>query len=598
MSFCLYVNISISFFLPVFEIIGGGTAGLVLANRLTEDPSISVAIVEFGSFYELDNGNVSQIPAEATQYSSAEVVDGRPATPQPLVDWSFITEPQSGLDERLIHYTQGKTFGGGSARNYMAYHRGTVETYDRWADLIGDLSYTWKNLLQFFEKSAHFTPPQPAKIGSSNAALLQFDPHSFSSSGGPLHVSYPGYFQPQSPYFYKALQALGLAPIAGLNSGKLLGFGGATITVDPTDATRSSSQTSFLAEALNSRRTNLQVYHTTLATKILFDSNRTATGVSVTTAGTAYTLFARNEVILSAGVFKSPQLLMLSGIGPATTLQKFGVPVISNLPGVGQNMWDQPLFGISSRVNVTTGTALQTEPEYANRATQEFLSSASGPLTNPYSDFIGWEKIHEPLRSSISKPSLAALATFPADWPELEILPFATQFTPVSANDTNMYSSVFVIDVAPFSRGNVTLASADPFINPRISPNWLVDKTDQEVCIAGFKRARQIFAATGITVGEEVSPGKEVQSDEDILSFLRQTVIPIHHACATNRMGKKGDRMRVLDGQARVLGVQGLRVVDASAFPISPPGHIQSSVYMLAEKIAHEIQTELLKAGE
>lgn len=557
-----------------------------------------MAVVEAGSFYELDNGNVSQIPAEAPQYSSAEVVDGRPATPQPLVDWSFITQPQSGLDNRLIHYTQGRTFGGSSSRNYMAYHRGTIGTYDQWAELIGDSSYTWRNLLQYFKKSARFTPPESAKIGPINAALLKYDPSAFSSSGGPLHVSYPGYFQPQSSFFYKALQKLGLASIAGLDSGKLLGFAGATITADPIDGTRSSSQTSFLAEALNSCHTNLQVYHNTLATKILFDNDKTARGIDVTTAGTPYALFARKEVILCAGVFKSPQLLMLSGIGPASTLQQFDIPIVSDLPGVGQNMWDQPLFGVSNRVNVTTGTALQTEPQYINRAIQEFLNNASGPLTSPYSDFLGWEKVPEPLRASISKPSLAALSKFPHDWPELEILPFATQFAPVAANDTSMYASVFIIDVATFSRGNVTLASVDPFTNPLISPNWLVDKVDQEVCIAGFKRARQIFAATEITVGEEVSPGPQVQNDEEILAFLRQTVIPIHHACATNRMGKEGDSMRVLDGKARVVGINGLRVVDASAFPISPPGHIQSSVYMLAEKIADDIKAEASNAGD
>ncbi|KAI9668151.1 MAG: hypothetical protein M1821_000971 [Bathelium mastoideum] len=581
-----------------YVIIGGGTAGLVLADRLTEDPSVSVAVIEAGSFYELDNGNFSQIPAGAAQYSSPLVIDGRPATPQPLVDWSFITEPQPGLDGRLLHFTQGKTLGGGSARNYMAYHRGTAETYDGWADLTGDSSYAWQNVLQYFKKSTRFTPPDPEKLGSSEAALINYDPEAFSSSGGPLETTYPGYFQPISTFVHKALQALGLEHIPGLNSGKLLGFAGITITVDPKYGTRSSSQTSFLAEVLNSQRTNLQVYHNTIATKILFDDKRTATGVAVSTAGTAYILSARKEIILSAGAFKSPQLLMLSGVGPATTLEQLGIPVISDLPGVGQNMWDHPMLGTVSRVNVTTGTALQTQPEFVRRAIEDFLNKASGPLVSPYADFIGWEKVPDRLRAGMSDSSRAVLSKFPTDWPELEILPFATSFAPVAPDDPNMYLTMAMVDVAPLSRGNVTLASADPMVNPLISPNWLVDRTDQEVCIAGFKRAREIMAAMGIVVGEEVAPGLQVQSDEEILAFLRQTVSTIHHPSSTNRMGKEGDGMRVLDGKARVVGVRGLRVVDASAFPTLPPGHPQSTVYMLAEKIADDIKDEAVHAKE
>ncbi|KAL9096237.1 MAG: hypothetical protein Q9165_001760 [Trypethelium subeluteriae] len=575
-----------------YVIIGGGTAGLTLANRLTEDPSITVAVIETGSFYEFDNGNVSQIPADAPRYSSPMVNDGQPATPQPLVDWSLVTQPQPGLDGRLIHYTQGKTFGGGSSRNYMAYHRGTFGTFDQWADLLGDPSYTWERLLPYFKKSVHFTPPNSDKLGSETAKAIEHDPDAFSSSGGPLQVSYSNYYQPQAPFFKKAFKKLGMAQIDGLNSGKLIGFADSTITVDSRDGTRSSSHTSFLAEVLNGPHTNLQVYHNTLATKILFDNNKKATGVKVTTAGVAYVLSARTEVILSAGAFKSPQLLMLSGIGPATTLHELGIPIIFDLPGVGQNMWDQPLFGVVSHVNVTTGTALQTKPKYMNRALQDFLSDGSGPLSSPYYDTVGWEKIAEPLRSELSHSSLTALSTFPKDWPELELLPMAAQLAPISPDDPNMYSSMFIVNVAPLSRGNVTLASIDPFQNPLVSPNWLVDKVDQEVCVAGIKRARQILAATGITVGEEVAPGPDVQSNEEILAYLRQTTIPIHHASATNRMGKEGDKMRVLNSHAKVVGVKGLRVVDASSFPNSPPGHIQSTVYMLAEKIADTIKEE------
>jgi choline dehydrogenase len=290
-------------------VIGGGTAGLTIASRLSENPSVSVAIIEAGGFYEVDNGNFSIVPG--LSLAAPFLGTAIPFQPQPLMDWSLVSIPQTGAGGRQIHYAQGKTLGGGSAINSLAFHRGTLGTYQAWADTAGDDSYTFPHLLPYFEKSVHLTPPNYAARNTPNATVL-FDPLVFSPSGGPLQVSWPTWVDPPLTWFQKAWTAIGL-PISVLNfnSGFLSGNAAwVASTVNPKDETRSSSQTAFLSQSIEN--TNLYVYTQTKAQKILFNGN-TATGVSVCTEGLDYTISAKKEVILSAGVFHSPQLLMLSG---------------------------------------------------------------------------------------------------------------------------------------------------------------------------------------------------------------------------------------------------------------------------------------------
>ena len=278
------------------------------------------------------------------------------------------------------------------------------------------------------------------------------------------------------------------------------------------------------------------------------------------------------------------------------------------MAGVGQNSWvsptsrrisfsqptkrtflqDQPYFAISYRVNVTTASAF-ADANYANQQTQNYLTSQTGPLTSVGGDIIGWEKIPSSLRANFTASTTADLAAFPADWPEVEHLPIAAATAPVS--DLSMYASFTVAVVAPLSRGNMTITSADTNDKPIISPNFLQSTTDQQVAIAGFRRARQLAAATGITVGPEYYPGPQVQTDAQILEVLRESTGPIHHGSATCKMGQASDTTAVVNSKAQVFGVTGLRVVDVSAFPFTPPGHTQASVYMLAEKIAAGIKS-------
>ena len=372
-----------------------------------------------------------------------------------------------------------------------------------------------------------------------------------------------------------SLASLGFEPINGFLTGELIGWSEFTSSIDPAAETRSSSETSFLQEAI--ANTPLQIYQQTLVDRILFDENKTAMGVQLSTAGVSYQLNASKEVILSAGAFRSPHMLMLSGIGPSATLSSANIPVISALEGVGQNMWDQPHYGVTYQTNVTTQTELTNNPAYAVQAVTSYLTNQSGPLTIPGGTVIGFEKLPTSLRTGLSNSTLAELATYPSDWPELEILPIAGAAGPTTNTKAN-YMSVNICVLTTSSRGNVTLNSTNPSANPLISPNWLLTVEDQQLAVQGFKRARQVAQNTGIAVGPEVIPGPQVQSDADIQAFIQQTLSPLNHASATCAMGKAGDPGAVVGSHGRVFGVESLRVIDVSVLPFLPPGHPQGTV--------------------
>ncbi|KAL8951389.1 MAG: hypothetical protein Q9222_002639 [Ikaeria aurantiellina] len=528
-----------------YVIVGGGTAGLTLARRLAADTSITVAVIEAGGLYELDNGNFSQIPADASYW-----VDGSAQSRNPLVDWYQFTEPQP-----------------------------------KWADLVADQSYAFDQFLPYFEKSVTFNPPSADRPMNSTA---KYDPTLGRQSGGPVQLGYPSWVNGISSWIARSLTSLGVPELPGLISGRLLGWSYVAETLDPTTQTRSSSETSYLRQALE-QTTNLQVYKSTLAKKILFDGSKQATGVQVSSGGFEYLINANKEVIVSAGVFRSPQLLMVSGIGPQAMLEAQGITVISDRAGVGQNMFDHVLLGSVYAVDLVTHSQLTTDPKFLAAAAQEYNEQRTGILTNVGGDLLGFEKLPKNATSSRTRSELDA--TFGEDWPDIELLFFDGNLISQSTDSRNYASSLAGL-VAPFSRGNVSINSTDTSDNPIVSPNWLLDVRDQEVAIAGFKRARQIFQTSAIQpiiTGTEAFPGRNVTSDEDILAAIKQSAASIDHAACTCAMGKSTDPAAVVDSHASVIGVKGLRVVDASAFPILPPGHPQGTVYALAEKIADDI---------
>ena len=470
----------------------------------------------------------------------------------------------------------------------------------RWADVVGDPSYTWDSFLPFYLKSCNYTPFNPSLY---NSTILPQDPDVFDAAGGPLQVSFSNYADAFGTWAQRAFTGVGMHILNGLNAGVLNGSAYSTLTIDPRNGYRSSSESSFLQAALQNG-TAPMIYKNSLARKILFNGS-TATGVLVTTSGAYgipdlnFTLTARKEVIVSAGTFQSPQLLMVSGIGPQATLQQYGIQVIRNLAGVGQNMWDHVLFGANRRVNVLTASASLNSPITAAKTAAQFRANGSGPLAAFGAGYYGWESLPQPYRSSLSSRALAALATFPSDWPELEWLPisaylgYQTNRQTEDPRDGYNYATINPGLISPLSRGNVTISSADMTDPPVLNPNWLSDPTDQELAVQSFKRSREIWSVlekNNVTVGtDEYLPGLNVTSDADILTYIQKSLMTIYHAAATCKMGTPNDSMAVIDSRARVYGVQNLRVVDASSFPFLPPGHPQSTVYALAEKIAADI---------
>lgn len=567
-----------------YVVIGGGTAGLAIASRLSV--SASVAVIEAGGIYEKDTGNQSVVPFYAMTLPFIDSTEGYPH--EPLVDWDLLTTPQSGLLNRRLHYAQGKTLGGCSAINTLAYHRGTKGSYQRWADHVEDDSYTMDNLLPYFKRTATLTPPNEKKRDAPNASVL-YDPSVFDNSlQGPLQVSWGNWVDPPQSWFARALQAIGmdLSP-TGFSAGVVNGGGWVTSTIDPKDATRSSSKTSYLEEIFAQSSSASKVYIRSQASKILFDVEKKASGVLVSAGNQTFTLSARKEVILSAGVFHSPQILMLSGIGPAATLSAHSIETVSDLPGVGQNLQDQVFFNVFRGISVKGTASYLLSPEQQATADEEWRTNAAGPLSATVG-YLSFEKLPSHLRGELSDRTIAKLAEFPSDWPEIEYLPTGFPYGDLPYT----FGGISATLLTPSSRGTVTINSTSVQDQPVIDLGWLRDPADGETLVAAFKRLREAWnspAIAEIVVSPELVPGDTVSSDEDILNFIRGAAQPIWHASSTCAMGKSAEDGAVVDAKAKVFGVKGLRVVDASIIPFCLPGHPQSSVYMLAEKIAEDI---------
>ena len=285
---------------------------------------------------------------------------------------------------------------------------------------------------------------------------------------------------------------------------------------------------------------------------------------------------------------------MVSGVGPTEILEANDIEVVSERKGVGQNLWDHIWVAITREFNVVTAAAL-ADTAFLSQANTEYVGNRTGINTNPAGTLIAFEKLPA---GSISETTRRDLdSTFGDGWPDVEYFSQDAYASTnddylLSAPDVRNYSAVAATIVAPFSRGNVTIKSKDTNDHPIVNPNWLTDPRDMEVLVAGFKRVRQIFNTDAVApglIGEEVYPGRNVTNDDQIEAVIRQSADTVFHPAGTARMGREEDEDAVLDSKARVIGVNGLRVVDASSFPVLPPGHPQGTVYGFAEKIAQEI---------
>ncbi|KAI3401496.1 hypothetical protein diail_10930 [Diaporthe ilicicola] len=573
-----------------YVVIGGGTAGLTVASRLAATPA-SVAVIEAGGFYEVENGNNSVVPLYSL--TGIAFIDPSPGfTRQPLMDWSLVSEPIAGAGGRRVHYAQARTLGGSSAINTMSYIRPTRGAYDLWADTAGDDSFRWDSMLRYFRRSVALTPPDAEKRNNTNATVL-FDPADYSDEGGPLQVSWNNWVDPTLTWLAEVLLSLGLTiSPRGFSSGELVGHGAwVPSTIEPERARRSTSESSFLRQAI--RDTGIIVYSHTLATRILFDGTQ-AVGVSVNSQGVEYTLSANKEVILTAGTFHSPQLLQVSGVGARAQLEALSIPVVADIPGVGQNLQDPILISVAYDISTPSAQALTNDPALNPGLVDEYLRTGSGPYSSA-AGFLAHERLPSPALAALSQATRDRLASVPPDWPQLSFV--AGSF---SAGPGHTRGSLAAYLPLVFSRGNVTAPSASVVDPPLINLNWLSDPADAELAVAAVRRLRAAWASPvantpGFKAGpEEAGPGAAVQTDEQVLEWVRASAGQIWHPVSTAAMGTEADvasGRAVVDGRGRVFGVQGLRVADASAFPFALPGHPQSAVYALAEKIADDIIT-------
>ncbi|PHH76399.1 hypothetical protein CDD80_1553 [Ophiocordyceps camponoti-rufipedis] len=521
-----------------YIIAGGGTAGSALSLRLAE-AGFRVALVEAGGTYEDADGGEHTVPSldlAGVGWSTDDVsADG--------VDW--------GLDQ----------------------------------------------LLPYYKRSVTFSPPR-LEDRKANTSAIYFNPRDFDEdeTRGPVDVGFSNYVSAWSTWLESGLRSVGLDREDEFNAGSLDGYHYTTTSIRSQDGTRSSAAT-FVYAARRKRLLKLSVFLRTQATKIIFKGRR-ATGMEVVHNGVSFKLKANKEVILSAGAFQSPQLLMVSGVGPIDTLRQLDIPIVKGLAGVGQNMWDHVMFGTGRVVRFPTRDELLADPLEFLEAEAEYRDRGTGVLSSGVIDLVGWEKLPARYRDGFSNETRDALASFPSDWPEIEYMPgdgYIGNFSNVLATqpaDGRQYATILGALVAPLSRGNVSIRSASALDPPVIQPNWLSHPADQAMAVALFRRMREVWDSPGLshmTEGPEYFPGPEIESDSDVLDMIRKSLMTVWHPSCTCKMGRPDDEMAVVDSRGRVHGVEGLRVVDASAMPLLPPGHPQSTVYALAEKIAEDI---------
>ncbi len=528
-----------------YIIVGAGSAGCALADRLSEDGKNSVLVLEYGGS---DAGPLIQMPAAFSIPMNMRAYD-----------WGYSTEPEPHLGGRRLATPRGKVVGGSSSINGMVFVRGHAQDFDRW-EAAGAKGWAFKDVLPYFKRmeTAHLNG---AGESLDNGAL------GWRGKDGPLHVTRGAMTNPLYRAFTEAGLQAGYSFTADYNGAKQEGFGPMEMTV--WEGRRWSTANAYLKPAL--KRPNLSLRKGTRAERILFEG-RKAVGVVTSRWGNMETLTAKKEVILAASAINSPQLLMLSGIGPAEHLRGNGIDVVVNRPGVGGNLQDhlevyvQQACAKPITLNAHLGLLARA------RIGLEWLFLGSGLGTTNHFEACAF------IRSAAGVP-----------YPDLQLhfLPAAVRYDGRAAAAAHGFQ-VHIGPMRSLSRGQVRLKSSDPRAAPSIRFNYMSAEEDWRDFRAAIRLTREIFAqaALGEYRGEEISPGAGVQSDAALDAFVREHVESAYHPCGTCRMGAVDDVNSVVDPECRVIGTHGLRVVDSSIFPEITNGNINAPSIMVGEKAA------------
>ncbi len=515
-------------------IIGAGSAGCVLAHRLSEDPNTTVLLIESGGS---DSGLDLHIPAAFSRLFKSQY------------DWAYFTEAQSQLNNRQIYVPRGKVLGGSSSINAMIYTRGNRYDYDLWRDL-GNPGWGFSDVLPYFKKAENH------EAGASE----------YHGIGGPLNVAALRDINPLSHAFVAAGVELGFAQNSDFSGAQQEGVGFHQVTQK--GGRRCSAADAYLKPILS--RPNLTIFTHTNATRLICESG-CIKSVEYIRDGVRQSVAAQREVLLACGAIGSPQLLLLSGIGRANYLKSLDIPVVQDLPGVGENLQDH--LGIALTYHCTQPVSLANAEKPG--AILRYLLCRQGPLTSNVSEAGAFV--------SITPDDLPA--------PDLQI-----GFVPAYAQNRGFqrpsghFFTIGCTYLRPFSRGRVGLHSDDPAAPPMIQPEYLTDQADIPPMVAGFKLCRRLIQASPFDPfrGAEIDPGAEIQSDEAIVDYLRTYSMTVDHPVGTCKMGT--DAMAVVDAELRVRGVDRLRVVDASIMPTVVSGNTNAPVIMIAEKAADLIK--------
>jgi choline dehydrogenase len=521
-----------------YVIVGAGSAGCVLANRLSADGKNSVLLLEAG-------------PKDTNLWIHVPLGYGK-LFKEKTVNWMYQTEPEPELGGRQVFQPRGKVLGGSSSINGLLYVRGQHEDYDRWRQR-GNSGWGYDDVLPYFKKAEN----------------QQRGGDKYHGAGGPLPVSDLGHPDPLSAAFIDAAAETGLPVNPDFNGATQEGAGFFQTTTR--GGRRASTAVAYLRPAMS--RVNLRVETSALAQRLLFEGRR-ARAVEYRQGGVLRTARARKEILVSGGAYNSPQLLQLSGVGPAELLKQHGIDVVLDAPGVGNDLQDH------LQVRLVTHCAQRiTLNDILNHPVRRIMAGAryaafrTGPLTIAAGTSGAFFK---------TNPRLAT--------PDVQIhfLPFSTDKMGEKMHSFSGFSAS-VCQLRPESRGSLRIRSADPAAPPEIRINYLATETDRTAFVEGIKILRKILAAPALKpyVVGEVEPGPKVVSHEDILNFCRQRGSTVYHPTSTCRMGN--DPLAVVDQRLRVRGIEGLRVVDASVMPDLMSGNTNAPTIMIAEKASDMI---------